>query len=109
MTRWSIGDLAKASVRTLHHHDETCLVAASERTPSGHRQYTSDGIRHLYQVRSLRHFVLPLEEVRPALSRSDSLRPPFETQPASLTVRQLRQHMADDGLVEYVTRARAAR
>lgn len=88
MTRWSIGDLAKASgltVRTLHHYDEIGLVPASERTPSGHRRYTPDDVRRLYQVRSLRQLGLSLEEVRSALSRSDSLRPLFEAQLASLT------------------------
>ena len=88
MTRWSIGDLAKASgltVRTLYHYDEIGLVSASERTTSGHRRYTPDDVRRLYQVRSLRQLGLSLEEVRSALSRSDSLRPIFEAQLAALT------------------------
>ncbi|WP_434441971.1 MerR family transcriptional regulator [Lentzea sp. E54] len=93
MTRWSIGDLAKASgltVRTLHHYDEVGLVATSERTTSGHRRYTPDDVRRLYQVRSLRRLGLSLEEVRSALSRSDSLRPIFQAQLAALTA-QARQ------------------
>lgn len=93
MTRWSVGDLAKASgltVRTLHHYDEIGLVVASERTPSGHRRYTPDDVRHLYQVRSLRQLGLSLEEVRAALSSSDSLRPIFQAQLAALTT-QARQ------------------
>ncbi|GGM95634.1 hypothetical protein GCM10011609_36550 [Lentzea pudingi] len=75
MTRWSIGDLAKASgltVRTVHHHDKIGLITASERTLSGHRRYTPDEVRRLYQVRSLCRLVLCLEEVRLALSHSDS-------------------------------------
>ncbi|MGW6445055.1 MerR family transcriptional regulator [Lentzea sp. NPDC055074] len=90
MTRWSVGDLAKASgltVRTRHHHDEIGLVVASERTPSGHRRYTPDDVRRLYQVRSLRQLGLSPEDVRSALSRSDSLRPLFEAQLASLNAR----------------------
>ncbi|GLY50935.1 MerR family transcriptional regulator [Lentzea sp. NBRC 102530] len=93
MTRWSVGDLAKASgltVRTLHHYDEIGLVVASERTSSGHRRYTPDDVRRLYQVRSLRQLGLSLAEVRSALSRSDSLRPLFEAQLAALTA-QARQ------------------
>ena len=93
MTRWSVGDLAKASgltVRTLHHYDEIGLVVASERTSSGHRRYTPDDVRRLYQVRSLRQLGLSLEEIRSALSRSDSLRPLFEAQLAALTA-QARQ------------------
>jgi DNA-binding transcriptional MerR regulator len=93
VTRWSIGDLAKASgltVRTLHHYDEIGLVAASERTTSGHRRYTPADVRRLYQVRSLRQLGLSLEEVRAALSSSDSLRPLFEAQLAALTA-QARQ------------------
>lgn len=88
VTRWSIGDLAKASgltVRTLYHYDEIGLVVASERTTSGHRRYTPSDVRRLYQVRSLRQLGLSLEEVRSALSRSDSLRPLFEAQLAALT------------------------
>lgn len=88
MTRWSIGDLAKASgltVRTLYHYDEIGLVGASERTASGHRRYTPTDVRRLYQVRSLRQLGLSLEEVRAALSSSDSLRPLFEAQLAALT------------------------
>ena len=90
MTRWSIGDLAKASgltVRTLHHYDEIGLVSASERTTSGHRRYTPEDVRRLYQVRSLRQLGLSLEEIRSALSRSDSLRPIFQAQLAALTAR----------------------
>jgi DNA-binding transcriptional MerR regulator len=93
VTRWSVGDLAKASgltVRTLHHYDEIGLVVASERTPSGHRRYTPDDVRRLYQVRSLRQLGLSLEEVRAALSSSDSLRPIFQAQLAALTT-QARQ------------------
>ncbi|MGI5506586.1 MerR family transcriptional regulator [Lentzea sp. CA-135723] len=93
MTRWSVGDLAKASgltVRALHHYDEIGLVVASERTSSGHRRYTPDDVRRLYQVRSLRQLGLSLEEVRSVLSRSDSLRPLFEAQLAALTA-QARQ------------------
>lgn len=93
MTRWSVGDLARASgltVRTLHHYDEIGLVVASERTASGHRRYTPDDVRRLYQVRSLRQLGLSLEEVRSALSRSDSLRPLFEAQLAALNA-QARQ------------------
>ncbi|WP_090012898.1 hypothetical protein [Lentzea albidocapillata] len=54
MTRWSTGDLAKATVRTLHRRNEIGLVVASERTPSAHLRYTPDDVRHFYQVRSLR-------------------------------------------------------
>ena len=88
MTRWSIGDLAKASgltVRTLYHYDEIGLVVASERTASGHRRYTPEDVRRLYQVRSLRQLGLSLEEVRSALSQSDSLRPIFQAQLEALT------------------------
>ncbi|WP_346132745.1 MerR family transcriptional regulator [Lentzea roselyniae] len=66
------------------------LVVASERTASGHRRYTPEDVRHLYQVRSLRQLGLSLERIRSALSRSDSLRPIFEAQLAALTT-QARQ------------------
>ena len=70
--RWSVGALARASgltVRTLHHYDEIGLVAASERTASGHRRYTEPDVRRLYQVRALRQLGLPLEEIAAVLDR----------------------------------------
>ncbi|WP_336716403.1 MerR family transcriptional regulator [Arthrobacter sp. USHLN218] len=64
--RWSIGELAKATgltVRTLHHYDAIGLLSASGRTAAGHRRYTGDDVRRLYQVRALRSLGVPLGEI----------------------------------------------
>ena len=93
MTRWSIGDLARASgltIRTLYHYDEIGLVVASERTPSGHRRYTVADVRLLYRVRSLRALGFPLEDIRTMLSSADSLHALFEAQLAALDAQALR-------------------
>lgn len=87
MTRWSIGDLARASgltIRTLYHYDEIGLVSASERTPSGHRRYTEDDVRLLYRVRTLRQLGFALDDIRSMLSSSDSLHGLFTAQLAAL-------------------------
>jgi MerR family transcriptional regulator, thiopeptide resistance regulator len=87
VTRWSIGDLARASgltIRTLYHYDEIGLVSASERTPSGHRRYTEDDVRLLYRVRTLRQLGFSLDDIRSMLSSSDSLHSLFTAQLAAL-------------------------
>ncbi|HVK24231.1 MAG TPA: MerR family transcriptional regulator [Actinokineospora sp.] len=68
--RWSVGALAKLTgltVRTLHHYDELGLLRPSERTHSGHRRYTEQDLRRLYQVRLLRQLGMPLDEISPTL------------------------------------------
>ena len=72
MSVWTIGELAKASgvtIRTLYYYDEIGLVQASERTSSGHRRYTDDDVRRLYQVRALTQLGLSLDEVATVLRR----------------------------------------
>ncbi len=69
--QWSIGELAKASgvtVRTLHHYDEIGLLAAGQRTASGHRRYSEDDVRRLYRIRALQMLGLPLADIGAALA-----------------------------------------
>ncbi|MFI7611269.1 MerR family transcriptional regulator [Nonomuraea terrae] len=71
--RWSIGELARmtgSTVRTLHHYDEIGLLRASGRTASGHRRYTAEDLRRLYQVRTLRALGIPLEQIKGVLAAS---------------------------------------
>jgi MerR family transcriptional regulator, thiopeptide resistance regulator len=56
------------TVRALYHYDEIGLLAASERTASGHRRYTERDLRRLYRVRALRALGLSLQEVAGALA-----------------------------------------
>lgn len=54
---YSVGQLARMagiSVRTLHHYDEVGLLAPSERTGAGYRQYSATDVERLHQVLSYR-------------------------------------------------------
>ncbi len=65
-TTWKVGPLAEASgltVRTLHHWDDVGLLSPSQRTASGHREYTEDDLVRLYQVLALRSLGLSLESI----------------------------------------------
>jgi DNA-binding transcriptional MerR regulator len=65
-----IGELAKRAgltVRTLHHYDEIGLLAATERSDSGHRLYGNADILRLYRITALARLGIPLSEVGAAL------------------------------------------
>lgn len=42
-----VAELARVSVRTLHHYDETGLLTPSSRTTAGHRRYTASDLQRL--------------------------------------------------------------
>jgi DNA-binding transcriptional MerR regulator len=68
--RWSIGELARdagLTVRTLRHYDQIGLLAARERTASGHRRYSENDLYRLLRIRALRRLGLSLEDVRRVL------------------------------------------
>ena len=68
--RWSIGELARdagLTVRTLRHYDQIGLLAARERTGSGHRRYSENDLYRLLRIRALRRLGLSLEDVRRVL------------------------------------------
>jgi DNA-binding transcriptional MerR regulator len=65
-----VGEVAEATgltVRTLHHYEAIGLLAASERTPSGHRLYAPADIERLYRICLLRRLGLALDEIGSAL------------------------------------------
>lgn len=65
-----IGELAARTgltVRTLHHYDEIGLLAATERSDSGHRLYGNADIVRLYRIMALARLGIPLAEVGAAL------------------------------------------
>jgi DNA-binding transcriptional MerR regulator len=69
--RWSIGELADKAgltVRTLRHYDQIGLLAASERTGSGHRRYSQADLWRLLRIRGLRRLGLSLVDVGRVLS-----------------------------------------
>lgn len=58
---------AGLTVRTLRHYDQIGLLAARERTDSGHRRYSESDLWRLLRIRALRRLGLSLEDVRRVL------------------------------------------
>ncbi|BCJ58952.1 MerR family transcriptional regulator [Micromonospora endophytica] len=65
-----IGDVARrsgVSARMLRHYESLGLVRPSGRTRAGYREYTSEDIRRIFHIESLRSLGLSLREVGRAL------------------------------------------
>jgi DNA-binding transcriptional MerR regulator len=62
-----VAQLAHVSVRTLHHYDETGLLAPSARTEAGYRLYTDDDLERLQRILFHRELGMALPEIRAAL------------------------------------------
>ena len=56
--------MAGVSVRTLHHYDETGLLAPSSRSRAGYREYTSADLDRLQEVLIYRRLGFGLTEIR---------------------------------------------
>lgn len=98
-----IGDVARrsgVSARMLRHYDSLGLVRPTGRTDAGYREYSSEDIRRIFHIESLRSLGLSLREVRRALDD-----PGFT--PSELVddlIRQTRERIA--GETELLTRLR---
>ncbi|MGC4868909.1 HEAT repeat domain-containing protein [Micromonospora sp. DT53] len=98
-----IGEVARrsgVSARMLRHYDALGLVRPTGRTGSGYREYTSEDIRLIFHVESLRSLGLSLRDVRRALDDPDFA-------PAELVndlIRRTRLRIADE--TELLTRLR---
>ncbi|GAA0895880.1 MULTISPECIES: MerR family transcriptional regulator [Streptomyces violaceusniger group] len=65
-----IGDVARrsgVSARMLRHYESLGLVRPTGRTDSGYREYSSEDIRRIFHIESLRTLGLSLRDVRRAL------------------------------------------
>lgn len=74
--RWRVGELADVTgmtVRTLHHYEQTGLLAAAGRTSGDHRLYDEAGVERLYRIRALRGLGLSLEETKKVLADGSAL------------------------------------
>jgi len=79
---WTVGEaaqLAKVSVRTLHHYDEVGLLSPSARSDAGYRLYDGDDLAQLHQVLLFRELGFSLPEIRqiildPTFDRAEALR-----------------------------------
>jgi MerR family transcriptional regulator, thiopeptide resistance regulator len=81
-----IGDLARetgTTVRTLQYYDRLGLLSPSSRTAGGHRCYTSDDVRRLHRIITLRSFGFSLGEIAETLGAEP------DCDPAELVRRQL--------------------
>lgn len=65
-----LANLAKVSVRTLHHYDQIGLLSPMNRTDAGYRIYGENELLKLQQILFYRELGLPLDEIRIILSRS---------------------------------------
>ncbi|WP_030911185.1 HEAT repeat domain-containing protein [Streptosporangium amethystogenes] len=98
-----IGDVARrsgVSARMLRHYDSLGLVRPTGRSGAGYREYSSEDIRRIFHVESLRSLGLSLREVRRALDD-----PGFT--PSELVdglIRQTRERIAAE--TELLTRLR---
>ncbi|GIM94306.1 helix-turn-helix domain-containing protein [Paractinoplanes toevensis] len=72
----SIGELARRTgltVKTIRFYSDSGLVAASHRSPSGHRRYGTEAVARLEFVRTLRELGLDLATIRRVVDRELSL------------------------------------
>ncbi len=58
-----LADLARISVRTLHHYDAIGLLSPSERTASGYRLYRHDDLEQLQHILLYRELDFPLDAI----------------------------------------------
>lgn len=79
---WTVGEaaqLAKVSVRTLHHYDEIGLLAPSARSEAGYRLYEDADLERLHQILLFRELGFSLDEIGqimldPTFDHADALR-----------------------------------
>jgi DNA-binding transcriptional MerR regulator len=99
-----LAQIARVSVRTLHHYDEIGLLRPSQRSASGYRKYDQGDLLRLQQILIRRELGLPLEEIRRCLDD-----PGFDPRQALLAQReQLRERARNTAeMLQAVERALA--
>ncbi|MFI5773816.1 HEAT repeat domain-containing protein [Streptomyces sp. NPDC051658] len=96
-----IGDVARrsgVSARMLRHYDTLGLVRPTGRTGAGYRQYSSEDIRRIFHIESLRSLGLSLREVGRALDDPGFTHPDLVDD----LIRQTRERIAHE--TELLTR-----
>ena len=58
-----VSELARVTVRTLHHYDELGLLSPSERSEAGYRLYSYDDLARLQEILIWRALGFPLAEI----------------------------------------------
>jgi DNA-binding transcriptional MerR regulator len=67
-----LAELARVTVRTLHHYDEIGLLSPSDRTTAGYRRYDATDLDRLQQIRYYRELGFSLEEIATILDDPDT-------------------------------------
>ncbi len=62
-----VAELARVSVRTLHHYDELGLLSSSERSEAGYRLYSYDDLARLREILIWRALGFSLAEIASVL------------------------------------------
>lgn len=81
-TRWRVGqvaDMARVTVRTLHHWDAVGLLVPSDRSDADYRLYSRDDLDRLYRILLYRELGFPLDAIAgllddPEMDRRSALR-----------------------------------
>src|SRR5688572_18251324 len=71
---WTVGqlaELARVTVRTLHHYDEIGLLVPSGRSRAGYRLYAEADLRRLHQILLFRELGFTLEAIQQLLDDPD--------------------------------------
>lgn len=74
MTRYTVkqlADLARISVRTLHHYDDIGLLKPAYLGTNGYRYYEQPQLYRLQQILMYREFGLPLDEISDLIDAAD--------------------------------------
>lgn len=66
-----VAELARVSVRTLHHYDEIGLLKPDEITEAGYRIYTEANLDTLQQILFFKELGFPLKEIKEIMGKSD--------------------------------------
>ena len=79
LTIGETAQLAKVSVRTLHHYDKLGILSPSARTEAGYRLYDTDDLERLHRVMVFRELGFSLDEIGrivadPEFDRTEALR-----------------------------------
>jgi DNA-binding transcriptional MerR regulator len=86
-----LAELARVTVRTLHHYDSIGLLAPSDRTGAGYRLYSDQDLLRLQQILIYRELGMPLEQIRRILDD-----PGFDRREALLEQREALRKRARD-------------
>lgn len=79
-----VAELAKVSIRLLHHYDEIGLLVPSGRSEAGYRLYSHADLQRLQQILFYRTLEFPLETIRQLMTAPD-----FDRHAALLQQREL--------------------